>query len=180
MGNGNNSNEIHLYDSNTGQFIQTYRSQRELERSRGLYRGAITDNLRGRNTIKILVSRIKYEVHPKFSNGAQPVITEPIHPAKAVINESIQPTRANTLSEDELRKKHDMFFMIHSFVSNIPEGRFVEEPVMLRQLGLLGKPRYREALSRAELKDFRGKVDGVIYYGSAISIRKLKQEGVLQ
>jgi hypothetical protein len=169
------SNEIHLYDSETGQFIQTYPSQKELERSRGLYRGAITDNLRRKNGLhnKILVSRIKYDVHPKFSG-------EPPRNTQVVISESIQPTKANTLSEDELRKKHDMFFMIHSFVSNIPEGRFVEEPVMLRQLGLLGKPRYREALSRAELKDYRGKVDGVIYYGSAISIRKLKQEGVLQ
>ena len=64
------------------------------------------------------------------------------------------------LSEDDLRKKHDMFFMIQHFIAAIPTGKYIDEPTMLRQLSLVGKPRYREALSRPELKDNRGRVDG--------------------
>lgn len=86
----------------------------------------------------------------------------------------------STLSEADLRKKHDKYFIVMSFLKDIPDGRFIDESTMLRQLSLYGKPGYREAISRPELKDFRGKVDGVIYYGSANSIKKLKQEGVLQ
>ena len=163
--------EIHLYDLNTGEFIRTYPSQRTLERENGIYRGAISEYLKGRGKLRVLVSRQKFDIHPDFANGK---IVKPFS------EPTINPSKSNTLSEDDLRKKHDMFYMICSFIKGIPDGRYVEEPVMLRQLGLLGKPRYREALSRAELKDNRGKVDGVIYYGSTVSIKKLKNEGVLQ
>jgi hypothetical protein len=164
--------EVHLYDHNTGVFIRTYPSQGSLEKDNGLYRGAVGDYLNGRGNFRVLVSRQKYDIHPDFSNGnSAETFSEP---------QIISPLKLNTLSEDDLRKKHDMFYMISSFIKGIPDGRYVEEPVMLRQLGLMGKPRYREALSRAELKDNRGKVDGVIYYGSISSIKKLKNEGVLQ
>lgn len=168
--------EVHLYDSNTGEYVKTYPSQSLLERENGLRMGTLNEFFSGKiKKIRVVVSREKLDIHPDFINGKpHPVLVQ--HP-----NEK-QPVQVITtsLSEDELRKKHDMVFMIHSFVRNIPEGRFVEEPVMLRQLGLLGKPRYKDALSRAELKDYKGKVDGVVYYGSSSSIRKLKQEGVLQ
>jgi hypothetical protein len=89
-------------------------------------------------------------------------------------------TKGNIITENELREKHDMFFRIQAFVKKIPDGRFIDESSLLRELSLIGKPRYRDALSRPELKDFKGRVDGVYYYGSHNSIKKLKSEGVLQ
>ena len=84
------------------------------------------------------------------------------------------------ISEDELRCKHDMFFIILSYVKNISGGSFIEETKMLKELTLYGKPRYRDAISRAELKAYKGKVDGTVYYGHPDSIHKLKSEGILQ
>lgn len=84
------------------------------------------------------------------------------------------------VSEAQLRKKHDKFFIIMTFLNGIPEGNFIEEAQMLKELKLLGKPGYREVLTREEIKPYKGKVDGTVYYGSTKSINKLKTEGVLQ
>lgn len=84
------------------------------------------------------------------------------------------------ISENELRQKHDMFFIIFTHVKQIPIGKYIEESQLLKELGLYGKARYRDAISRSELKDYKGKVDGTVYYGSVESISKLKSEGVLQ
>lgn len=165
-------NEVHLYHSDTGVYIKTYSSNTQFERENGLYRGAIREYLNGRRkTFPLLISTARYDIHPDIAGLPATDIESPPSPSMAI---------ANTLSEDELRRKHDMFFMIYTFVKNIPDSRFVEESGMLRQLGLLGKPRYREALSRPELKEYKGRVDGVTYYGTQASVRKLKQEGVLQ
>jgi hypothetical protein len=176
MTNDGKPREIHLYDSVTGEYVTTYESQRALERENGMYRGAISDMLTGKTKLKLLISTERYDIHPSFEAVAcQKPPQEIPQETKPVKVQDI-----GLMSEAELRKKHDMFYMIFSFVKGIPEGKFVEETNMLRQLTLLGKPRYRDALSRAELKQFKGKVDGVTYYGASVSIQKLKSEGVLQ
>lgn len=162
---------VHYYDPTTGKYVKSYDSFADLEREHGLYRGAVSEILKGKcNKRKGLVSLEKYDINPLFVQ-TEPVTIEPTPPK--INNEGL-------LSEAELRKKHDMFYMIFSFVKGLPDGKFVEETSMLRQLTLYGKPRYKDALSRAELKDFKGKVDGVTYYGASTSIGKLKREGVLQ
>jgi hypothetical protein len=88
-------------------------------------------------------------------------------------------TSTGVVSEAVLRQKHDMFFIIQNRLKQIPKGFYMEESQLLKDLGLYGKPRYKDALARVE-KDYRGKVDGSIYYGHPESIRKLKNEGVLQ
>lgn len=160
-----NSQPVYYYDSETKKYIKPFTSKSEAERELGLYRGQVGDAMRGRNNTKhLLFSTIKAEYFPDIR--------------AAVPGKSVQAN--NTLTEDQLREKHDMFFMIFSFVKGLPSGRFIDEPSMLRQLSLLGKPRYKEALSRPELKEYKGRVDGVVYYGSTSSIKKLKSEGVLQ
>ena len=168
-------NEIYLYDRQTGKYIKPIPSMRSLEREYGLYRGAVQDILNGHGGIgkKFLVSREKHDFHPLFfskKDDAPTVIStdEPLSPGEVL------------LSENELRHKHDMFFKVISFVKGIPDGKYIEETAMLRQLGMIGKPRYKDAITRPELKDYKGKVDGVTYYGTQSSIVKLKQEGVLQ
>ena len=163
---------IYLYDTKTGKNIGgPYTSQRDAERQHGFYRGYISDIQRGKvkGEPKVLVSEEKYDTYPGFTPGS----TQPKEEQKPA-------TGVTHISEADLRKKHDMYFMVLSFIQGIPEGEFVEESVMLRHLGIVGKPRYRDAITRPELKDFKGKVDGVTYYGSQTSIKKLKSEGVLQ
>lgn len=160
---------IYMYDNITGELVREFKSQTDAERSLGLYRGAVGDALKGKNNKhKLLFSREKYD---KFALNTDGINTE-----KKQASASIQ---LSTLSEKDLREKHDMYYIIQSFISKIPEGEYIEETSMLRHLSLWGKPRYREALARIE-KDNKGKVDGTTYYGSITSIRKLKQEGVLQ
>lgn len=163
---------IHYYDPTTGKYVKSYDSFADLEREQGLYRGAVSEILKGKcKKRERLVSLEKHDVHPLYFHKTEPVTVEPTPPK--IINEGL-------LSEAELRKKHDMFYQILSFVKGLPEGKYVEETSMLRQLTLFGKPRYREALSREDLKQFKGKVDGTVYYGNPNSIQKLKREGVLQ
>jgi hypothetical protein len=84
-----------------------------------------------------------------------------------------------SITEQELRQKHDMFFNILKRVKEISKGWFIEENKLLKELSYQGKPRYKDALAKEELKPYRGKVDGTTYYGHPDSIAKLKQEGVL-
>lgn len=162
---------VHYYDPVTGKYVKSYDSFADLEREHGLYRGAVSEILKGKcKKREGQVSLEKHDVHPLFSK-AEPVTELPTPPK--INNEGL-------LSEAELRKKHDMFYQILSFVKGLPEGKYVEETSMLRQLTLFGKPRYREALTREDLKQFKGKVDGTVYYGNPNSIQKLKREGVLQ
>jgi hypothetical protein len=96
------------------------------------------------------------------------------------VTSSIDKPLSGILTEADLRNKHDMYFIIHRHVQKIPVGKFLEENQMLKDLGFYGKPRSKDAVSRPELKQYRGKVDGTVYFGHPESIRKLKQEGVLQ
>lgn len=166
---GNKAVKIYLYDLTTGEYLGERPSYHVLEEERGLNKNAVYDCLRktgGRMPSQnLLISKTKL-------NGNTTSFTQ-----TAKENEELP---AMLLTEEEVRQKHDMFFMVISFVNKIPDRKFVEEGQMLRQLGLFGKPRYRDAISRPELKEYKGKVDGTTYYGSIESVRKLKQEGVLQ
>jgi hypothetical protein len=174
MENAWKKKEVHQYDPVTGKYIRTYPSFTVCEQELGMYRGSVSEILKGKTRMRpgMLLSTERWEIFPDLI----PLEEGVIQPATNKIKTDV----TGMLTEDELRRKHDMFFMVYSFVKNIPYGKFVEEPVLLRQLGLIGKPRYKDALSRAELKLFKGKVDGVVYYGNSTSIQKLKSEGVLQ
>lgn len=161
-------NEVHQYDSE-GKYVKTFPSKSDAERELNLYRGAVTDYMRSGRKAKILFSLSKNDFYPDF--GQKQTAESEVEPVNTPIS---------MLSEEQLREKHDMFFQLKLFIGTIPEGKFIDEGTMLRQLGLIGKPRYKDAVSRPELKDYKGKVDGTVYYGHAVSIRKLKNEGVLQ
>lgn len=162
---------IHLYDKETGKYVRPFKSYGELEQELGLYRGYVYEFLKGKNKrAKVLISTQKYDTYPGVTSVPEVRKEEPKQAPQSDL----------LLSETDLRQKHDMFYKVLSFVKEIPGGMFVEESKMLRQLGILGKPRYRDIISREELKEFRGKVDGTIYYGSPASIKKLKSEAVLQ
>jgi hypothetical protein len=165
------SKEIHQYDSETGAYIKSFPSQNVAEKELHMYRGAIADILKRKITrpgMK-LFSKVKYDVYPEFTPSNFVTST----PAAKI-------PAGTTITEQQLREKHDMFFQIMTYVQRIPCGRFIEEGQMLRELAIAGKPHYKDCLGRPELKNFRGKVDGTVYYGPEDSIKKLKGEGVLQ
>lgn len=167
--------EIHKYDIQSGKHSGVFPSFGIFEKEHGLYRGSVRDILKynGGKRNNILISIERHDIHPLYNGVPLNKLIEPIK----VKDER---PKENLLSEDELRIKHDMYYMIQIYLNGMPDGKFVEESAMLRQLSLLGKPRYREALSRHELKEYKGRVDGVTYYGSPASIKKLKSEGILQ
>jgi hypothetical protein len=161
--------EIHQYDIQSGKYLMSFPSQRDFEREKCIYRGSVVDIMKqGGRRRDLLISTERHEIHPSFLPDSH----------KGLIKEEIPKT--SMLSEDELRIKHDMYYQIQLFIKDIPEGKFVEESSMLKQLSLLGKARYRDAISRPELKEYKGRVDGTTYYGSPASIKKLKSEGILQ
>lgn len=159
--------EIHIYDPASLVYLRSYPSKMAGEMGERLYRGAMTDAMKHGGKIgNTLVSLIKADIFPG---------TPPMREVKRKEINGI-----GVFTEGQLREKHDMFFMVYSYVSKIPKGSYIEEIHMLKELGLLGKPRYRDAISRHELKENKGRVDGVNYYGHIESIKKLKSEGVLQ
>ena len=91
----------------------------------------------------------------------------------------ITPT-ASRLSIEQIRKRHDKFYIVSKKIAFIPKDMFIEESELLKELGLLGKPGSKEVTSRMDLKENRGKADGIVYFGHRESIERLKREGVLQ
>lgn len=181
-----NIKSIYVYDIRTGELKQTFCSGRDMEKQFELYRGAslkIQKTHQGKFEDWI-ISKEKYDLFPlnTLSEKILPYVRlkKPLPPAFVSPPMEKEQVPGNVLSEDQLRQKHDMFFIVRSYIDKLPVGQFIEEAQMLRELGLYGKPRYRDAITRTELRDNKGKVDGTTYYGHIDSIRKLKQEGVLQ
>jgi len=175
--------KTYLYELSTGKFLDEKESYGEAERTFGLPHGAVYDYIRRSGGViqkyNAIVSTVKYDVYPIETLPNFQKYNKVYTVEKPVVQE-VKKTPTIILTEEQLRRKHDMFFMIFSYVKAIPSSKFVEEGQLLRELGLYGKPRYRDAISRPELKEYKGKVDGTVYYGSVESIKKLKNEGVLQ
>ena len=83
------------------------------------------------------------------------------------------------ITEDQIRQRHDMFYKLKKALESINAGEFIEEQKVLKQLGMWGKPGYRSAVEANEIKAYRGKADGTVYYGHPERIQALKEEGVL-
>lgn len=176
--------KTYVYELGTGKFLAEKKSYGEVERELGLSHGFVYDALRRANgkiaSRNVVVSTTKYDVFPIENFPNMQKFNKVFKVDNPIVEEVKSQVVAITLTEEQLRQKHDMFFMVFTYVKAIPPTKFVEEGQLLRELGLLGKPRYRDAISRQELKEYKGKVDGTVYYGSIESIKKLKSEGVLQ
>lgn len=83
-----------------------------------------------------------------------------------------------SLSEEDLRRKHDTVFKVSEMADEIPRGQFLPEPDFVASLRLKGS--YRAILERQQFERYRGKADGgLIYWGHPDSIQKLKNDRVL-
>jgi len=88
-------------------------------------------------------------------------------------------TEVKKFSISDLRKKHDKFYMIFEEVKKIKKDEFIEETELLKMLGIFAKPGYRAAIDNPALKKYKGKADGVVYYGHPESIMELRREAIL-
>jgi hypothetical protein len=170
--------KVYVYKE-TGEFFDEFDSFRQAEETLGLYRNLIYEYLRGLRKYPVkgfVFSKHKAEIFPGEILKKREVV-KPKNNQKIIIPE----TNGNIqfLSEADLRKKHDMFFILKSELNILQKGQFIEETKLIRKIGLWGKPGFRTVIDAPEVKLYKGKADGVIYFGHPESINKLKNEGVL-
>ena len=169
------STEVHCYNPETGEFIQSYSSIAAAEQEIGTYRGKVSEFLAG-----------KYKSLPggKYWSRTK---TDRIDLQEKQVKSLYKSGNGKTthspniiLTEDQLRKKHDMFYIVHENLERLEKGKFVEEASFLRSMQISGKPGYRTAIDHPDVRPYKGKADGFTYYGHPESVQKLKDEGVLK
>lgn len=89
-----------------------------------------------------------------------------------------QPT-INCLTEDELRRKYDVFYIVKQAADKLRFGVYVSEAEFARQAGLRGQQGSRMALDNPELNKYHGKAGGTVYWSHPDSIAKMKKEAIL-
>lgn len=89
-----------------------------------------------------------------------------------------QPT-INCLTEDELRRKYDVFYIVKQAADKLRFGVYVPEAEFARQAGLRGQQGSRMALDNPELNKYHGKAGGTVYWSHPDSISKMKKEAIL-
>ena len=94
-------------------------------------------------------------------------------PIKPVKNRS-----TDTITIDELRKRHDVDYKVSEALKSLNVNEFIEKDELIKRIGLRhGYPRLSATID--SYKEFQGKADSKVYYGHPDSIAELKEEGVL-
>lgn len=144
---------------NEGNLVKTYQSVKEAETEMKLACGSIS---------KVLNSNIRARGY--FWRAKNGEVKTDV--AKTDVSDIY-------VTEQQLHERHDMLYRIMLELEKIPEGAYIEESVLLKKLGILGKPGYRSAVEHPDLKKYKGKVDHVVYYGHPESIERNKTKGLL-
>ena len=84
------------------------------------------------------------------------------------------------LSETELRLKHDIKYQATKAAKSLKEGVYLSMSEFVQIAKIKQGARYRDIVDHTDYEDFRGKAGGVVYWSHPNSIKKLKDEGVLQ
>lgn len=84
-----------------------------------------------------------------------------------------------SLSEEDLRRKHDNAFRLREAAEKLIEGEYILENDFVSTLNIRGG--YKYIVERPEFEKYRGKASGDCWYWShPKSIMKLKNERILQ
>ena len=89
------------------------------------------------------------------------------------------PIATGRLTEDDIRKRHDIVFIVRDKAAQVPKGEFYTESDFIRFAGIRVQPGYRQALDHPDFAMYRGKAGGTTYWGHPDSIQKLKDEYIL-
>jgi len=84
------------------------------------------------------------------------------------------------ITEDELRERHDVKFIMARKLSELNKVMFLTEAEFVKSCGLRSLTGYRSFLDLNVNNKYRGRVSGIVYYSHPESIEKLKMEGTLQ
>lgn len=91
-----------------------------------------------------------------------------------------QPSKINGigLSEQELRFRHDALYKLEQAVKTLTSGKFIPEPEFRTTISI-DPSKFRSKADLPQFDQFKGKVQGVTYWGNPKDIKRLKDEGVL-
>jgi len=86
--------------------------------------------------------------------------------------------RTKGLTEQELRKKHDPLYRLEQAVIELEPGKFIPEHEF-RILVSLDNIKFRTNADLPKFDSYKGKVNGITYWGHPKDIKRLKEEGIL-
>lgn len=104
--------------------------------------------------------------------------TIPATTNRNVKKETEIPQKTTGLTEEQLRKKHDVFFIVADAAKKLKPGKYLTESEFV-QLSGIRFPGYRDALNHPDNAKYRGKAGATTYWSHPESIKKLKSEGIL-
>jgi len=90
-----------------------------------------------------------------------------------------EPSKSLGLSEEQLRAKHDIRFIVASKLKELKPGTYLTRSEFIQFCGIRPGQGYNDVLEHPNYDSYHGKVSGVIYFSHPDSIKKLKSEGVL-
>ena len=157
------------YDSN----FDLYHNKQEAVIACAMVCGVQLDSVR-RKFDQFKVKSSKVEDYVQANNEK---IKESEKVFKGVIEDFVN-NKMLGLSENELRMKHDLFFIVKENAEKLEKGVYLPEPEFIRFSNLKGAG-YRAALDHPSFNEYKGKAGGVTYWSNKESIYKMKKEGVL-
>ena len=83
------------------------------------------------------------------------------------------------LSEEQLRAKHDIRFIIATKLKELSPGVFLSRSEFVQFCGIRSGQGYSDVIEHPNFDAYHGKAGGVVYFSHPESIKKLKSEGVL-
>jgi hypothetical protein len=90
-----------------------------------------------------------------------------------------EPSKSLGLSEEQLRAKHDIRFIVASKLKELKPGTYLTRSEFIQFCGIRPGQGYSDVLEHPNYDSYHGKAGGVIYFSHPDSIKKLKSEGVL-
>lgn len=91
----------------------------------------------------------------------------------------VQPTKKLGISIHEIIKTHDVDELIKQGIKKFEKGTLLTESEFVDLSGLRGK-NYRTTLDSPDMKQHKGRIDGVTYYGVPTDIEDLKTRYIMR
>lgn len=83
------------------------------------------------------------------------------------------------ITEDELRSRYDNRYKINEAIKKLKLGLFFPESEFIKFANVKAGIGYRQLLDHRDYLSFKGKAGGTVYWSHPESIKKLKEDGVL-
>ena len=95
------------------------------------------------------------------------------------VSKPIESTPKTGLSEQQLRAKHDMTYIVKQAVAQLKKGVFLTDSEFIQKSGLKASAGYRQVLDHPDFDNYKGRAGGKIYWSHPDSIKKMIEDSVL-